>query len=199
MSVPFLTSYVLLWALVIFQGVLTLALLMKLRELHNLAQAGITSDDLLQIGSDAPQFSGIEVYSGRVIERHQLDKRGVLILFLSPHCSQCSRLVSTMAPSSVSKLPPIVCFCRGSEQACARFAARFQLKASQLVSGAERVASEYRSFMAPTAVFVDGDGRIRAYAHPKRISELIALLHENHSVKLSTEPFVGSRSASAME
>jgi hypothetical protein len=173
MSIAWFVSYTALWVIVLFQGLLCLALLKQLTELRQLDQEQeLGEGKQIELGSDAPEFSGVEVYSGRKVGARTIDQRGALILFLSPHCSICKDLVASMEPTALDGLPPIIAFCRGSERACATFARRFGVKPGSLVATAEEAASRYRAFRVPTVVAIGGDRTVRGYAQPKHVDDL---------------------------
>ncbi len=176
MSLTFSASYLALWALALFQGLLILALLRQLAELRRLIeQRGLPSEDWLPVGSGAPKFAGVDSRSSRSISLHNLDGRGAILLFLSG-CEACKGLAASLRRSATDGLPPVVAFCVGGKQPCGPVVKRFDLEVPVLLESAEETAAQYRVSSFPTAVIVDEKRRIRGYGHPENIEELRYLL-----------------------
>lgn len=169
-------SYVALWALVVFQGLLILVLLRQLAELRRLAaQGGLPSEDLLPAGSPAPDFAGRDLRSGLHVSSRDLDGRGGVILFLSA-CDVCKKLADNLRQGPTKDLPPIVAFCQGGEGSCAGIVKGLAPEVPLLLESAEKTAARYRVNSSPTAVVVDGKRRIRGYGHPENVEDLKRLL-----------------------
>jgi len=177
MNFGFVPSYVALWALVLFQGLLVLAVLQKLEELRQLAErGGLTRDDWLPAGSPAPQVTGLDFRSGRPVSSRDLDGRGGLILFLSPECSVCKGLADSLRQPATDGLPPIIAFCQGSGKACATFAARLGYDIPLVLDEVRETATSYRVSGFPTAVVVDSQHRIRGYGNPENVEAIRRLV-----------------------
>lgn len=177
MRFDFFASYIAIWALVMSQCLLVLALLRQLAELRRLVeQGGLQSEDRLPTGSLAPEFAGFDVRSGRQVGSHSLSGLGGVILFLSPNCTVCKRLADSLRQPAMNGLPPIITFCQGGEQACARFIERLVLEVHLLLEGAEETATRYHVSGFPTAVVIDGKRKIRAYGHPENVDDLKRLV-----------------------
>jgi hypothetical protein len=94
MNFGFFASYVALWALAVFQGLLMLAVLRQLAELRQLMDQGaLPNEDWLPVGSRAPEFAGQDIHSGEFVSSRLFDGRGGVILFLSPLAAACAELL----------------------------------------------------------------------------------------------------------
>lgn len=182
MSFGFSASYVALWMIVIFQGLLVLALLRQISELGKLVREGnLPGEEQLPAGSRTPQFRGLAEGTGRQVDNGIFDQRGGVILFLASDCSLCKGLAHSLR-SEVEGLPPLVAFCIGRDRACARFVQRLGPEVPLLLRAAADVALLYRVSSFPTGVVVDGEQRIRGYGHPKDGQDLKQLFarHLSH-------------------
>src|SRR5437762_11645944 len=85
----FSISYIALWALVVFELFLCLALLQQLEKIRGIAlRTGSISDDHLPVGSRAPQLSLTPTSSNTTI-----DIRYSMLLFVSSECIECRGLI----------------------------------------------------------------------------------------------------------
>jgi hypothetical protein len=168
----FSASYIALWAVVLFQGLLVLALLQQLANLRRVVAQGGLAEDRLPDGSQAPEFANVDKRLGRQLGVRTLDGSGGIILFLSSECSVCKGLVDRIGRFAPDDLPPIITFCQGREQGCARFGERLGTRIRLILDGAEKTGARYRISRFPTAVVVDGGRKIRGYGYPRDIREV---------------------------
>ena len=177
MSFPFVVSYIAMWLLVVFQGLLILALLKQLGELKQLAQfRGVPGVDPLLAGSAAPKFEALDLRSAERITTHVFNGHGGALLFLSPECGSCLELADGLRQSALNGLPPIVTFCQGSKLACASFVNRLGPEIYTLSDDDNEVAMRYRVDGSPTAVVINPDVTIAAYGNPLNLQDLKRLL-----------------------
>jgi hypothetical protein len=177
MDFGFSASYVAIWIVVLFQGLLIVALLRQLAELRRLVEAGgLQGEDRLPVGSPAPRFAGFDVRSGQPVSSHTFSGSGGLVLFLSADCTVCRGLADRLRPPAMNGLPPIIAFCQGGEHSCAGFVKKLSLDVHLLLEGAEETAARYRVSGFPTAVVVDANQKIRGYGHPRNVEDLRQLL-----------------------
>lgn len=177
MSSPFITSYIAIWIVVVFQGLIVLALLRELTELRQKLEAlGFQQDARLPIGSFAPDFTTVDVRSKKTVGLHNLKETGGAILFLTPHCGTCKDLANSMRAPALDGLPPIIVFCQGGDSTCARVFETLDPKAYSVHQHAEEIASRYHITGSPTVVLVDGEQKIRGYGHPEHFADLKKLL-----------------------
>ena len=193
MSSAFFTSYVAMWILVLFQGLIILALLRELSELRRRLELGaLENEDRLPIGTEAPEFTGVDVRTRQPVTLKTIDREGGAILFLTPDCNLCKNLANSLRAPALSDLPTVIEFCQGSERGCSAFFERLDPKGHLVHRGAEQVAALYHVTGSPTAVIVDGERKIRGYAHPQDLEDLKKLLTralraESETTKIETD------------
>lgn len=195
MSFSFFTSYIAIWVLVLFQGLLVIALLRQLAELRRLVEMGGFQEDRLPAGSPAPRFAGLDVRSGQQVSSYSLNGRGGVLLFLSPDCTVCKGLADSLRPPALNDLPPVIAFCQGGERACERFIKRLGPGVSLLFDVAGETAARYHVSGSPTAVVVDEKQRVRGYGNPQDVEDLKRLLARS-LVAEAAEPEVQITAAS---
>lgn len=162
-------------------------------ELRSRLELGaLENEDRLPIGSEAPEFTCIDVRSGQLVTLQTVGHTGGVILFLTPDCNLCRNLANSLRAPALSDLPTVIVFCQGSERGCSTFYERLDPKGYLLHKGSEQVATLYHVTGSPTAVILDGERRIRGYAHPQDLEDLKKLLTrafraEFESTKIETE------------
>jgi AhpC/TSA family len=177
MGFPFFVSYFVAWILVVFQGLLILALLKQLSELKQLVELkGVPGADRLPVGTEAPEFKGLDLRSGRPITTQIFEGQGGALLFLSPECGSCVDVANGLHQPALSGLPPILTVCQGNESSCASFINRLGMEVYTLRDDDNEVATRYRIDGSPTAIIINPDVTIRAYGHPQTIEDLKRLL-----------------------
>ena len=185
----FTSTYVALWALVLFQGLLALALLRQLAELRRLVEQGSLSiGDRLPLGSVAPEFLSRDLHSGRRVSSEQLKGGERVLLFLSAECEVCKGLADSLQERATNGLPPIIAFCHGNEKRCRRFVPKLGLRIPLLLERALETARLYGVSGFPTAVIVDQEGKIRGYGHPSDAKHLGRLLAGSLAVSSGDGP-----------
>jgi hypothetical protein len=193
MTSAFFTTYVVIWIVVLFQGLLILALLRELAELRRRLELGaLENEDRLPIGSEAPEFTGADVRSGQLVSLQTVGHAGGAILFLTPDCNLCRNLANSLRAPALSDLPTIIVFCQGSERGCSTFYERLDPKGYLMHKESEQVATLYHVSGSPTAVILDGERKIRGYGHPQDLEDLKKLLTralraEFESTKIETD------------
>jgi hypothetical protein len=179
----FFVSYIAVWVLVLFQGLLALALLRRLEELRDMmkqawgdmAEEDFQEDDFLPTGSRAPEFAGLDARSGQPVGIHNLDRGGVL-LFLSSECRLCRGLAKSLGQYPLNGLPTIIAVCQGGDEAAMIFGKRLGEDISLMSEGAEETARLYRVSSYPTSVVIGPTRIVRGYGHPTDVESLRSLL-----------------------
>jgi len=170
MNLGFPATYVALWVLVVFDGLLILALLQRLEKLRQLIDHGGLAKGRLPVGTAAPEFSGVDQF-GQQVGLGNLDGRGGVILFLSPDCIACKALVDSIG-SLADELPLTIALCRGEKEACAAFSTGLGPAIQLLPDPSGETAALYGASAFPTSVAIDRNLKIRNYGHPKAIEDL---------------------------
>jgi hypothetical protein len=181
MTFGFASSYIALWLLAIFQGLLTLYLLRHVVELEKRPGRMLLGAGESSIGDKAPKFSSFDQYSGRPIDDEIFAGRGGLILFFSAYCSICRSVAAGLKRSPIEDLQPVVAFCIGDERACERFGKRLGSGMPLILREAEAVALSYQVASYPNAVLVDKQQRIRAHRSLGSVEDLRRLVLQSGS------------------
>ncbi len=189
MNFSFSASYVALWALAVFQGLVVLAVLRQLAELHRFMERGaLPGEDWLPVGSRAPEFTGQHIHSGDFVSSRLFDGQGAVILFLSPGCTACKALVESVQSSAGNESPFITAaICNGESRPCEGFRARLGVHIPLLLDPANEIGARYGISGFPTAVVVDKEQKIRAYGHPQSAKDLKWLFERNLDEVLAEE------------
>ena len=89
-----LVSFIALWIIVILEGVLIVLLYRQLGMLYLGSASGVSRDGLA-VGSPAPDFQ-LPDADGQTRRLSDYRGRNVLLLFGSPHCDPCRRLLPNL-------------------------------------------------------------------------------------------------------
>jgi len=179
MGFNFIAGYLALWFLVVFQGLLALALLQRLAELR--ATPGSRpqpSQDSLLVNNRAPAFEGLDARTLQHVSSQDLLGHPVAILFLSG-CEVCVQLANDLRDISVSELPSVVAFGLGGLSASSMIIAKLAPQIHVLLKDAEETAARYRIPSVPAVVVVDENGIIRAQGQPRRLTDIIQLVPQD--------------------
>jgi thioredoxin-related protein len=170
----FSLSYIALWALVVFQGLLALALVRQVSELRERIRGGeLPEEEPLAEGNRAPAFTSKDLRSGDTYTSRSLQGRGGLLLFFSADCHICKTLATALHPVRPDRMPITLAFGLGREQAFSRFSQRLPDWIPLLLQDAGDISRQYHISTTPTAVLVDAKLQIRGYSHPESVAELL--------------------------
>ena len=165
MAEALLVSNLILWAIVILLGLVTLALARQVGVLYErIAPAGaLIIDKGPRVGERAPLFE-LRDLAGRALKLGGLNPEGrsTVLMFVSPTCPVCKKLLP-IARSLVKAEPAaeLVFASDGEEEDQRRFVAREQLASFPYVLSRE-LGMAYQIGKLPYAVLIDGEGVIRA-------------------------------------
>lgn len=187
MTLSFSATYIALWAVVIFQGLVVLELVRQLAKLRQAVMLGGLWEDQLPDGTEAPEFANVDKHLSRQLGVHTLDRSGGILLFLSSECSVCRGLVDGIGRLATDELPRIIAFCQGRDQGCARFAKRLGARTRLVIDCADKTSARYHISRFPTAVVVDGERKIAGYGHPRSIAEVKDLWAHSFAKHSATE------------
>lgn len=120
MSTAFWLSYIAIWLLVTLQIVLTIALARLVGQLNRrLPPSGARLiDPGPEIGDVVEAFDGTDL-QGRAVSFQFPSNRGLLVLYLSPHCSQCTTMLPAVKRFSVEilqKAASVIVMVQGSPE-----------------------------------------------------------------------------------
>lgn len=162
----FPVTYVVLWALVIFQ---TLVLLELVRR-----PAGSESVDnpvrgvkMLPTGQPAPAFAIPDLYTGDIRTNESFLGHFAVLVFVSPTCTTCEAIADDLAGTRRRLRAELVLICRGDPEDCRDFVARHFENTTTLVDRERSVARAFGIQRTPAAVILDAQGRIARYGMPR--------------------------------
>ncbi len=177
MKFTFDAAYLALWLLVLFQGLMIFILVWQLEKLRQLVGTkGVVGESPLPVGSDAPDFIDVKVRLGVRASIVAFEGSGGLILFLAADCHVCEQLVDAVSQFMGDESSSLVVFCRGGENACAKYSRQLEPRTPVYWDGADATAAAYGVFQFPTAVSVNSDRKICGYGHPTNLQELNRLI-----------------------
>jgi thiol-disulfide isomerase/thioredoxin len=155
----FYTTYVLLWLLVLFEGVL---LLLVFRHFGHQALGTLESvqRDGVRVGAKAPDIQGMQS-SGQAASWRPLDDRTALVLFAAPDCAPCHQVLPHVARAARDAPElEVVTVVSGSPEDATKLV---ELVAAPITAIASDQAFEaFRVEVTPFAFVVGHDGRVLA-------------------------------------
>jgi hypothetical protein len=176
-SFSFLSTYVALWGLVLFQTLIIIGLLRELAEIRRLAEDG-RLPQRLPLGARAPSLRGSDLRTGTTFDTALLSGRELVVLFLSPGCRICWRLADGTrklpAEPSLSRLA----VCHGSAGECASFVETLAGDVPVLLDPSGAMSARYGVRSTPVAFVLDREGRVRSSGSPRHAGELAELIQQ---------------------
>jgi methylamine dehydrogenase accessory protein MauD len=116
----------------------------------------------IPIGSVAPEFD-LPDFSGRRESLGQFRGRRVLLIFFSPQCGYCTKMLpslATVASADKENLPLPVLITTGSAEQNQRLISAHGIRCPVLLQQKMEVASEYHATGTPTGYLIDEQGAI---------------------------------------
>ena len=162
MSGPWLISYIVLWAVVLFQGVLIFVLLRQLGLMYLGTAQGVARDGIA-VGQRAPEFTAVGLDGGHV---SLAGFRGLplLLVFGSPSCAPCRGLIpdlNAFAQENREELRALF-LCRGSLDEARRFGDELNVQVPVAVHPDDGLPDRFRARVTPFAFLIDGEGVVKA-------------------------------------
>jgi hypothetical protein len=174
MSFTFLSTYVGLWALVLFQTLIILGLLRELAEIRRLAEDG-RLPQRLPLGARGPRLKGSDLRSGAAIDTSLFAGRELVLLFLSPGCRLCWRLADGARRLPAEPSLSRIAVCQGSAAECGGFVDALG-DIPLLLDANGAMSRSYGVRSTPVAFALDREGRVRASGSPRHGGELAELV-----------------------
>lgn len=182
MSLAFLPSYLALWALVLFQGLVIVGLVRSLADVRDVAEGG-RFPQRLPFGSRAPGLSGVDLRAGTDFDGSTLAHREVVILFLSAGCRVCQRLADGTRTLPAELPQARVAVCHGGASEAAPFVKALAADIPVLADPGGALHASFGVRATPVAFVVDAEGRVRGSGSPRNaaeLGELIASARRSH-------------------
>ena len=162
MSGIWLISYIALWGLVLFQGVVIFVLLRQLGIMYLGTAQGVAGDGLA-VGSKAPGFSA-EGLDGQPVSLNVAQGLQLLLVFGSSNCAPCRTLIPDLNKFADERRETlrVLFLCRGSTDEARRFASELELRVPIASHPDESLPEMYKARVTPFAFLIDGDLVIKA-------------------------------------
>ncbi len=178
MSGPWLVSYVVLWALVLFQGAVIFLLLRQLGVIYMGTAQGVSRDGLA-LGQRAPEFTAPDL-DGRAVSLAGFLGRPLLLVFGSATCAPCRTLIPDLNVFARERRDDLraLFLCRGSIEEARRFAGELDVQVPVAVHPDEQLPDQYKARVTPFAFLIDGEGVVRAKGLANNRSHLDMLLEQ---------------------
>lgn len=182
MSGVWLASYIVLWGLVLFQGVAIFVLLRQLGIMYLGTAQGVAGDGLA-LGSRAPDFNLADL-SGEPISLADFRGRPLLLVFGSVNCAPCRNLVPDLHRFAAERREElgVLFLCRGTAEGARGFASELAIQIPFASHPDEALPEKYKARVTPFAFIVDGEGVIKAKGLANNYQHLETL------VRSSSEP-----------
>ncbi len=162
MSGPWLASYIALWAVVLFQGVVIFVLLRQLGLMYLGTAQGVARDGL-PVGERAPDLT-VAGLDGNEVSLAGFRGLPLLLIFGSPNCAPCRALVpdlNVFARERAGELR-VLFLSRGGADEARRFAEEAGFDVPVAAHPDETLPDKYKARVTPFAFLIDGEGVIRA-------------------------------------
>lgn len=178
MSGPWLISYVVLWGIVLFQGVVIFVLLRQLGLMYLGTAQGVARDGLA-IGEHAPEFT-VSGLDGVHVSLEGLLGSPLLLVFGSATCAPCRGLIPDLNAFANEKREELraLFLCRGSLDEARRFSDELHAQVPIAVHPDEALPDSFRARVTPFAFLLDGEGVVRAKGLANNRSHLDMLLEQ---------------------
>lgn len=162
MSGPWLVSYVVLWALVLFQGLVIFVLLRQLGVIYLGTAQGVARDGLA-LGERAPGFT-LPDLAGRLLSLADFRGLPLLLIFGSPTCVPCRSLIPDLNAFARQRQRElrVLFLSQGDLEEARRFASELDVQVPVAVHPDYDLPDKYKARVTPFAFLIDGEGVIRA-------------------------------------
>lgn len=201
MSGAWLVSYVVLWGVVLFQGVVIFVLLRQLGLMYLGTARGVSRDGLAP-GQRAPDFS-LPDLEGRLLSLANFAGRPLLLVFGSPTCVPCRGLIPDLNVFARERRQELsVLFLSRSElEEARRFAQELDLQVPLAVHPDQSLPDTYKARVTPFAFLIDGEGVVQAkgLANNREHLEMLLRMAQEHSERAAGRNGATAEHERAME
>ena len=163
-------SHLLMWVLVIGQGLVLLGLVAYLAKLETRLAARMAGAAPVE-GDEAPEFSALDL-SGNRVSTETIRGRFTGLLFVSPQCPTCMTTLAELHYLTHKALGNLVVVCRGAEEDCSMLATRYELSVPTVVDEIDWLGRLFGITGTPSAVLIDERNRIVSRGQPGRGEQL---------------------------
>jgi len=190
MAPVFVLSYLALWVVVVFQGLVLLRVLRALGKVSpsTRASAGPVATNAVRLGAGqptpgaltgqpAPHFT-VDDAAGDRVDSAAYDGQRRLMVFVAPTCPTCADLYADLEGLSAEYRATVVLACIARPQPCRQLAEQHELTCPLLVDSDAVLAKLFGISMTPTAVLIDADNIVGSYRHLGRSDDPTQLLQQ---------------------
>lgn len=139
------------------------------------------------IGSLSPQFSALEVRTGKVLTSNEIISDQTYLLFINSNCFVCQKLLDDLHEhreilEELEKFN-LVIYCQGSHRGCARSLKTLDSRIVILVEQDKDIAELFSIKTPPVLVEINSHGRIVNQSYPFSTTDLMT----SHQVSVTAE------------
>lgn len=178
MSWPLLTSYVLLWALVLLLAAVVISMVRQIGMLHRRIEpfGARINQPGPEIGEVAPPFE-VPDLAGRLTRLAAERGKRTLLVFVSASCTNCKELAPALRSVARSDWTTTETFlvCAGTREATERFVREFHLERLTTLNEGH-LQEVYAVQTTPYGVLVDESGTVRTKGIVNSMEQLESLL-----------------------
>ncbi len=162
MSGAWLVSYAVLWAIVLFQGLVIFVLLRQLGIIYLGTAQGVARDGIAA-GQRAPEFT-LPDLAGGVVSLAGFRGRSLLLVFGSTNCAPCRTLVPDLNEFARTRAADFgaLFLIRGTPAETQRFVDELDVQVPVALHNDEDLSDKYKTRVTPFAFVIDGEGVVRA-------------------------------------
>jgi peroxiredoxin len=165
---PFTISYIVLWLLVLFQLLLTFALIRRIDTQAKTLSEGVASG--LTLGTQVPDFTAHTLAGEPITLADQTGKTTVYVV-VSPDCKPCKQLLPSINNLGNSRKPPnhqMMIVSLGDKARTEELVTELQLDLPMAIAPREENSFmvDFKLQGTPTFLLVDAQGKLRASGYP---------------------------------
>lgn len=177
MSGAWLASYIVLWAVVLFQGAVIFLLLRQLGLMYLGTAQGIARDGLA-VGKRAPAFTATGL-AGEQVSLADFRGQRLLMVFGSSNCTPCKNLIPHLNVFAAERDADlrVLFLSRGDVEDARRFAGEHDIRVPVAAHPDDSLPDTYQARVTPFAFLIDGEGTILAKGLANTREHLDMLLH----------------------
>ena len=180
MTAPLVIAHVGLWVAVVAEGLLICVLLYQNNRLLQVAGQGDIVGGRLAAGASAPQIRVADLRTGSPLTSEQLAGERVAVLFVTPTCEECRRLMRDLqgALASLEHVDGLVVCCAGASANCAAAFGQHSGRLSLFADEDGDLAQQFGIRAQPALVELDAAWRIVGYSYPSSPDHVLRILPE---------------------
>ncbi|MDQ5823999.1 MAG: peroxiredoxin family protein [Chloroflexota bacterium] len=173
MEQALLISSVLLWAVVLFNLLLTLAVVRKVNSIQDTHQVGRRPEPIgLDVGAQAPDFVA-ETLDGDKVTLATFAGRPTAFIFIMPNCEPCTEGMPdylSLASKAREAGAELVLVNVGAATATRELVNEFNVTTRMLIApeGLNPFMSDYKMRGTPSYTYIDANGKIQSTGRPAR-------------------------------